>query len=209
MAPKGMKAMQIMKKPAGAGTVAGLKRSFSEWAEAGEDVANQPLMKKPSSLALGGENKNEPVKATHKDRGKQRYFDLNKHELPSKMISLVEQARCQEKGRMINNMVYRDEHGNYSFNLENKYIDDKLCKYEDHFGLDGYVCKPKGLVEQMWGGAENIRQAVENGEVDNITAEDSNAVCYKWRELATGKNVGCRRELHVGQHGQPDAEISK
>ena len=154
MARKGMKAMQIMKKPAGAGTVAGLKRSFSEWAEAGEDLANQPLMKKPSSLALEGENKNEAGNDTHEHTGK----------LPSEMISLVEQARPGER----------------------------------------YVLKT--VAEAMWGGAEKIRQAIENGVVEKFTADDEGkTVFYKWLELPTDKNVGCRRELQVGQHGEPDA----
>ena len=58
----------------------------------------------------------------------------------------------------------------------------------------------------MWGGAEKIRQQLENGEVEQITADDEGkTVFYKWLELPTDKNVGCRRELQVGQHGEPDA----
>ena len=191
MARNGMKAMHIMKKPAAAGTVAGRKRKHSE------EVAGE------KGSAVGAENKNDVVTDTHKDRGKQRYFDLNMHELPKNMLSLVQQARCQEKGRIINNMVYKDADGNYSFNLQNKYIDDKLCKYEDHFGVDGDICKPRGLAEVMWGGAEKLREAVDNTK---IVAGDDNQVYYRWRELRTGKTTGCRRETHVGQRGEPDAK---
>ena len=156
--------MRIMKKPASAGQIRKkptekekvtiLKRLLSDFADHVEDLANQPLMKKPSSLALEGENKNEAGNDTHEHTGK----------LPSEMISLLEQARPGER----------------------------------------YVLK--SIAEAMWGGADNIRQAIENGEVEKFTADDEGkTVFYKWLELPTDKNVGCRRELQVGQHGEPDA----
>ena len=58
----------------------------------------------------------------------------------------------------------------------------------------------------MWGGAEKLREAVDNGEVTKTVDGDDNQVYYRWRELRTGKTTGCRKETHVGQRGEPDSK---
>ena len=63
---------------------------------------------------------------THKDRGKDRFCKLNKHELPGSIQKLLDDSATHEQGRLINKLVVKSSDGRWGFNVDDSYVQESM-----------------------------------------------------------------------------------
>ena len=100
-------------------------------------------------------------------------------------------ATANDRRRLTNEVVVRDDNGNWSINVSAPILTEWQEKYVDVRKDKGLITKPAGLAATMWGGWTSLKDATHRGEVWVVVHKEKDY--YQWREFTETEREGHRR----------------
>ena len=155
--------------------------------------------------------------STTKCRNRDGYFQRNFPQLPAAIREQYATAKISKKRDLVNQIVVQGEDGKWQINLQAPIVAEWQEKYLDISKERGIITKPAGRAAAMWGGWQELQQAVARKEVWTVTNQGDSTTYYQWKEFNEMEREGHRgglktsgdRTLDINKYKQINAALSK
>ena len=124
------------------------------------------------------------------DRNRDGYLRRNLNHLPADVVEKLKSSTANDRRRLTNEVVVRDDNGNWSINVSAPILKEWQEKYVDVRKDKGLITKPAGLAATMWGGWTSLKDATHRGEVWVVVHKEKDY--YQWREFTETEREGHR-----------------
>ena len=155
--------------------------------------------------------------STTKCRNRDGYFNRNFNQLPAAIREQYTAAKTSKKRDLVNQIIVQGEDGKWQINLQAPILAEWQEKYLDISKERGIITKPAGRAAAMWGGWQELQQAVARKEVWTVTNQGDSTTYYQWKEFNEMEREGHRgglktsgeRKVDIKQYNLINAELAK
>ena len=177
------------KRPPGAGTGDAGTVPFKKGRATGK-VMKRPAAKDCTQVVAV---KEKP--STRKDRNKWGFLMRNRDSLDYRVSQMLSGANQREKAVLVNNVVRRNNEGDWEFDIKNPVLRDKIAKFMQRYTDDYDQGQPYEVALSMWGGLDKLNRALQEGKATKV--EKDGRLFIKWKGFQVGTREGVQQTTEV------------
>ena len=133
--------------------------------------------------------------STRKDRNKWGFLWRNRDSLDARVLQMLSGADQREKAVLVNNVVRRNNEGDWEFDINNPVIRDKIAKFMQRYTDDYDQGQPYEVALSMWGGLDKLNRALQEGKATKV--EKDGRLFIKWKGFQVGTREGVQQTTEV------------